>query len=90
MYLVPVSSILFSLSMVSHSPSYTIQPSFFQSSFLGVPSGVYSRIRGNIFPTTLCVQIIVNSFYPVASNIFFPIFIVALMASILDFDKASL
>ena len=64
---VPVSSILFSLSMVSHSPSYSIHASFFRSSFLGVPPGVYSRILGNIFPRTLCVQNTVNSFYPLAS-----------------------
>ena len=64
---VPVSSILFSLSMVSHSSSYSIHASFFLSSFLGVPPVVYSRILGNIFPRTLCVQNTVNSFYPLAS-----------------------
>ena len=82
---VPVSIIFFSLYMISHSPSYSKHPSTFRSSFLCVPSGFYSRIRGNIFSRTLCIQRSVNCFYRIASNIFLPTSVVALMLSFRNF-----
>jgi len=78
--------------MINHSLSHAICPSFFRYSLHGVSCGFYSRKRGKIFPRTVCVRNTVNSFYPVASNIFFPTSTVTVMASFrnlpfLDFCK---
>jgi hypothetical protein len=86
-----VSSILFCLSMVSHTPSYSIQPSIHLSlglPFLRVPSGCHSRI--------LCVSLLPgilftcpnhrNRFCSMTYNIFFPTPITALMVSFRTFS----
>ena len=81
------------LSVQGHSFSVSLHASvFFRYYFHGIPSSVYSRKRGNVVHRTLCFQNTINSFYPVASNIFFPTSTVALMAlfrtlPFLDFVK---